>query len=554
MAKNSFLKTALAGLAAIAAAGAWARSEWTWGVPSSVYKDLDFNLRAGVDRAVKIFKIAEDAERSGKPVRDLVPLYRGAAAEWRKVQIMSESEEFSEPLLAAVVFMQGYSYDRARDRNEAIKTYNEVLDLYPDEIESAVAAKWHIARVKLGMGDTRAGNAIIDEMVEDERPLAMKHPLMAEAYMNKAGRLFNACEEDEAGDYWNKVIKTREFHKNAWQEVQSAKNMFRFLCFVSGDFQRLEEMLFDGIDEKATSKMANAIIGQFNWAMGEYGNRGSGTWSYFMRKEKGKEKAAAEKMKKFFSSYLSWGQSKSPIFLACNRKFDFDMMLFKAWYMIETKEQIKARFDKLIAEVQKDSDKKRVLARLKVIAEALMNLGDFATARIVATMIPDQKERLLYCYGIESRQRRWKEMLDLLEQLLALKGLSADEVTGFKWQKVDCLENLGKFEDEIKLLNDIADPPRTLWRLSRVYRRVGNKSKSYAMLNEIMFFPKDAPASVLTQARYREEDGEKDTAIALYRRLLSQPEWKQCGESSAAHQALERLGIATGGAMTNTLR
>ena len=79
MAKNSFLKTALAGLAAIAAAGAWARSEWTWGVPSSVYKDLDFNLRAGVDRAVKIFKIAEDAERSGKPVRDLVPLYRGAA-------------------------------------------------------------------------------------------------------------------------------------------------------------------------------------------------------------------------------------------------------------------------------------------------------------------------------------------------------------------------------------------------------------------------------------------------------------------------------------------
>ena len=49
-------------------------------------------------------------------------------------------------------------------------------------------------------------------------------------------------------------------------------------------------------------------------------------------------------------------------------------------------------------------------------------------------------------------------------------------------------------------------------------------------------------------------DGEKEKAIGLYRQLLKNPKWKQSGASSQAHQALERFGIATGGAMTNEVR
>ncbi len=540
--------------ASVLLAAALPASEWGWGVPADLYRDLDFSIRAGVDRAVKIFQLAENAERSGKPVRDLVPMYRGAAGEWKKVQVQCESEDFSEGILACVVFMQGYSYDRAHDRNEAIKMYTEVLDLYPDEVYSAVSAKWKMAQIYLGMGDTRKGNEIGDEICEDKRPQALKHPLMAEALMNRARRLWNAGNEDEAGVIWDQVIANKAFHKNARREVEEAKNMFRFLCFVSMDFARLEAMLFDGIDEKLTSKMADQIIGQFSWAMGEYGNRGSATRSYFGRTIK-KEKELDAKMKKFFTAYLKWGESKKPIFEACNRKFDFDMMLFKAWYNVETKDQIKARFYKLLNEVQADSDKNRMLSRLFIIAGVLMDLGDFATARIVADKIPDPKRRLWYVYGIESRLRRWKEMYDILDQIAALKPQpDAGEMTDIKWKKVDCLENMGKLEEEVKLLNDISDPPRTLWRLQSVHRKMGNKTKSYAVLNEIMFFPKDAPQSVLVQAQYREADGQKDQAIALYRRLLSQPEWKQTSQSSAAHQALERYGIATGGAMINTVR
>ena len=51
-----------------------------------------------------------------------------------------------------------------------------------------------------------------------------------------------------------------------------------------------------------------------------------------------------------------------------------------------------------------------------------------------------------------------------------------------------------------------------------------------------------------------EEDGNVKQAIAIYRRLLSQPEWKKTAESSWAHQALERHGVATGGAVVNEVR
>jgi hypothetical protein len=54
-------------------------------------------------------------------------------------------------------------------------------------------------------------------------------------------------------------------------------------------------------------------------------------------------------------------------------------------------------------------------------------------------------------------------------------------------------------------------------------------------------------------AQYREADGEKKAAIALYKRLMKHPEWKKSHESSLAHQQLERLGVATGGAVVNTV-
>ena len=158
-------------------------------------------------------------------------------------------------------------------------------------------------------------------------------------------------------------------------------------------------------------------------------------------------------------------------------------------------------------------------------------------------------------YTIESRVGNWKGAAQHLEEYIARKPDPA-ALKRAKWALADiCRERTGEVEKAVKLYREIDDPPGTLWALVDCYRRLGKKKEAYMTLDEIAsIFEKEAPRAVIRQAQYREQDGEKDKAIALYRRLLSHPEWKKSGESSQAHQALERLGVATGGAMTNEVR
>jgi tetratricopeptide (TPR) repeat protein len=116
-------------------------------------------------------------------------------------------------------------------------------------------------------------------------------------------------------------------------------------------------------------------------------------------------------------------------------------------------------------------------------------------------------------------------------------------------------DNLGKYDKAIAIFQELNDPPRTLWELYSTYWSAGRKKEAYSMLVELeSMFPSEAPRAFYTHAQRLEGDGNVKQAIAIYRRLLSQPEWKKTAESSWAHQALERHGVATGGAVVNEVR
>ena len=119
-------------LAAAAPAFGW-EWEWNWRMPGDIYKGLEFESRNAVDRAYKATSAAMDAERARARPTDLVPRFRAAAAEWRKVEIQAESDNTSDALLAYAGFMQGYTRMKAHDVNEAVKFYGQVVDLYDDE-------------------------------------------------------------------------------------------------------------------------------------------------------------------------------------------------------------------------------------------------------------------------------------------------------------------------------------------------------------------------------------------------------------------------------------
>ena len=148
-------------LLALAPAGA-AVNGWSWEMPAEVYRELDFSSRAGVDRAAKIFAQAFEAERRGMRVTDLVPRYRAAVAEWRKVQIQAEAENFDETLISYSIFMQAYARERAHDTNEALKLYGELVELHPDVAWIVTPARYRLAACHLALGEKKKGLRAID--------------------------------------------------------------------------------------------------------------------------------------------------------------------------------------------------------------------------------------------------------------------------------------------------------------------------------------------------------------------------------------------------------
>ena len=219
--------------------------------------------------------------------------------------------------------------------------------------------------------------------------------------------------------------------------------------------------------------------------------------------------------------------------------------------------RVDGAFRDLVAGLQQVKDPKQRDARVRTIVGLYYDLGDYSAALILADRISEPLAaswlRYEICRTASDRGKpMWKECLAHLDEYIKRKP-DAGRLLNAKYTIVwICRERTGDLERALKTCLDISDPPRSLWELTWTYRKRGEKKKAENCLVEISsMFANDAPRAVLTLAQLCEQDGDKKKAIALYRRLLSQPEWKKTGESSQAHQALERLGERTGGAMVN---
>jgi tetratricopeptide (TPR) repeat protein len=227
---------------------------------------------------------------------------------------------------------------------------------------------------------------------------------------------------------------------------------------------------------------------------------------------------------------------------------------------LDSREQTLAKVSKAGASIKKNGDAKDVSSRVNSVVSFYYELGDFTAALIVADKMPTPRAQAHLRYeicrrGAECGKMKWDECLAHLKEYMDTKP-EAHEMMNAKYTMAGILrDRMGDAKKALAIYTEINDPPRSLWELVTTYRRLGEKRKAENILQEIAsIFERDAPRAILTLAQFCEADGDKKKAIALYRRLLSQPEWKKTGESSQAHQALERLGERTGGAMINEVR
>ena len=541
---------------ALAAATAVAEPirEWDWHLPGSVYKELEFTDRAAVDRAVKLFQQAIDAERKGVRVTDLVPRYRAAAGEWRKVQVQGESSgEGNEPLLAYAVFMQGYSRQQAHDRNEAIKLFNEVLDIYPEEKFIAVPARYMLSCVKRELGDVRQADADLDEIVDDKA--ADGHPIYFNVLRSLGSARWAKNRIDEAIEYWSKIVFSKgRPDSSLWNNSRSD-----LICalIVSKRFDELEAAVLAGVGDDRR-KRAEALAANAKW-MSEADCYWYHAVTQYLDRRWPKDKKASERteqLEKIRRGYAAWFDGEAAAFEGVDDGWMCAVAQLRIRLRCEKSGEILKRvkaMERFVTNAKPD----QVDGRARTIALELAGIGEKDAARAAAEMAKSSHCRLHLQYEVENALSDWKAAVQYLTEYVESQPPPApDDLKRAKYDLAWTLRvRLGEHEKAVRIYQDLDDPPKSLWGLAEALRDCGKKTESYKTLTEIAsMFPNDAPNAVLRIAQWKERDGDKEKAIAFYRRLLTNPQWKKSSASSEAHQALERFGIATGGAMTNEVR
>ena len=519
---------------------------WSWTLPVGIYQNLDFSERAGIDRARAAFQRAEDARQRRMAQSELIPLYRGASAEWKKFQLqhgLSASDQIS----SYVLFMQGYALQGAGDRNAAVAAYTELLDYYPDQRWIATAALYHIGQAHLDTGDDRLARSTFLSLVEDKEHAV--HPLAARAYQQLASLYWREKRPGEALECWKQGLG-ENYKQIARDEYNAMRDSCSQALAVLSRWDEYERLLFEDIPPEDAKRRAAAVQG----AVGTLQNRFLYHWGGWYYDTNFDEKERNVKRLEWRGSLATWYDSHRGLFEADGRQWDHALLSLRLWqeFQPETAAKRVPKVRALLTALEIDD-----AARAKCARDFAIQLCDakmFDEARTLPEIVKETVANRWMVYEIESRAGELPAAQLALEELVA----NADPAVSLQAKKTLAWfhkERTRDYEKAIALYIDIAQPPGTLWDLQECYRRAGKKNEAYTILTELAsIFPSEAPRAVWTHGQYREQDGEKEKAIALYRRLLTQPDWKKSGESSLAHQALERLGIATGGAVVSEVR
>ncbi len=116
------------------------------------------------------------------------------------------------------------------------------------------------------------------------------------------------------------------------------------------------------------------------------------------------------------------------------------------------------------------------------------------------------------------------------------------------FKKAQLLQGAGKFAEAIQAYQQADSPPESLWAIADCYAKLGKLEAAVAQLREVENFFKDhAAEAAMRIARLYSEAGKDKLYVAALRAILKK--YPESGQSSEAHQQLERMGIKMGGGL-----
>lgn len=513
-------------LAATACPLAAAQREWNWSMPVADYKAMGVFERAQYDKAAKLLDGGNAA---------------AAATEFEKF----EAQFADSAGVPYVVFLRGYSLQQAKQRNAAIKAYQQVLSFFPKHTSAAAPAAYYTAVCYLANGDTDQGIAAMKAMVDNKQ--WSTHPLGAAALRTLADYYAKAKQTEEAVRFWKQVVV--DFAASNPREAAAARTSVMIWYLQSRNFDGYEKwMLSDG--SGATGPKANPAAAAANPARRKAIVESAWQLLDAAMQNDDKDKALkADDKAACLKAFYEYLKSRREWFEKDNDIWGYDVRVMQFTAKHEKKDERDKAVDEAIAYVKKVADPAEADRKFVVISDCLRDAGDFGRASHTLGML---KDRILATYKeheIAGAQGKWKEAIDLL---LAVEGMKNEAMAArAKEARADIYqEHTRQYQEAIKLYTEIDKPPKTLWSISLCYKKWGKLKDALSTLTEIEnSFPDQAPEAAIRKATYLEEAGQTKEAIAQERRILKV--YPKSGASSRAHQLLEKHGIATGGGVSD---
>jgi tetratricopeptide (TPR) repeat protein len=457
-----------------------------------------------------------------------------------------EIPRFPPEVFAYSLFMQAMGQRGGMDRHTAVKTFTEVLDYFPDEVWIAAPALFFRGRTHLDIGDERKALADFNRMID--HPKYQSHALAAWAMNRVADSLWAEDKRPQALGMWRRVMEG--FGKSNGDQARAAESRLYDWQVVQGEIDAaLAQRIAWDTRRKPAERELPATRELFESAIQDI--HGKYREWYFLRFHE--EKKAARMQEELRLKYYEWYKGKQEAFAAGGMEWDFLLSLFSyAGRHDQSRiEELLVRIGRFLRQAEMSPAQRG--SRAKTLIEALANLKRYPEAESLLEFIPEPADRFWTLTELLQRQEKFKDALKVLDQIEALK-LPEETLKAKRMRAEIHHKRLQEYDIAIKLYHEINEPPETLWSITDCYRRSGRRQQAQDTLTEIAsIFPQEASKAVFAKAEYFRQDGEKNQAIGLYRNLLSHPDWKKTGEASSAHDRLEELGIATGGAVIHEI-
>jgi TolA-binding protein len=471
-------------------------------------------------------------------------------------------------------------------RFEAIKAYREVLDYFPNVVGYAAPALFYTGQAHWESSDNEKAVAAWAQMAADKE--YSQHPLGATAFNELGDYLVKQDKADDAARYFQLVAANFRTSNPSSANYAIAQTVL-YLVRTKMDEPALRAFYvkvktFDNQPQRVAGDVAESrdYWGRVMEAVKRYAEFPSD------------QQALRDRYHKYWADtmdgkFADWDEYQLNI-AALRLAYEKDL---KKWM---------ERLDKQFTANQKPGDNARVTQWIRHYREhkgkvaeyygkvdfakmpnaqliALMkaaydDVGDAAMGRSVFNRLPlnqlsdAEKSGLAryfwskspdmvkdICMTMQDKELGQMELLrfyasdkDAKNGLPIADGLTKSPTYSAEATQVkaDLLYETKQYDKAIAAYQMCDNPPNNLWKIADCYEKLGKLEQAIGQLREVEnFFKQHNAEAALRVAHVYRRANQRDQFIAALRAVLKK--YPKSGQSSSAHQELEKLGVRIGG-------